>query len=157
MSRESFIFYGSWVEAVRDLPNEVRLEIYDGIMEYAISGKCPDFKPMAKIAFNFIKNDIDNSVQNTGYGELHWNWKGGISNENAIIRGSSKMRTWRLKVYEKDNYTCQHCHKIDVELNAHHIYSFAEYPELRFDVSNGITLCKPCHIKEHKRLRNAKR
>ncbi|WP_454060117.1 DUF6291 domain-containing protein [Elizabethkingia ursingii] len=63
MSRESFIFYGSWVEAVRDLPNEVRLEIYDGIMEYAISGKCPDFKPMAKIAFNFIKNDIDRANQ----------------------------------------------------------------------------------------------
>lgn len=59
MNRDSFIFYGSWVEAIRDLPNDIRLEIYEGIIEYAMTGNLPDFKPMAKIAFNFIKNDLD--------------------------------------------------------------------------------------------------
>lgn len=62
MDRESFIFYGSWHEAIKDLPNDVRLEIYDSIMEYAISGKCTDLKPMASIAFKFIKNDLDRSL-----------------------------------------------------------------------------------------------
>ena len=59
MNRDSFIFYGSWVEAIKDLPNDIRLEIYEGIIEYAMTGNLPDFKPMAKIAFNFIKNDLD--------------------------------------------------------------------------------------------------
>ncbi len=59
MERKTFVFYKEWRDAIKDLPNDVRLELYDSIMEYAFSGKIEGLKPMASIAFNFIKPTID--------------------------------------------------------------------------------------------------
>lgn len=78
-------------------------------------------------------------------GDKNPNWKGGVSSENERIRNSEKYILWRKLVFERDGYKCQICKKIGGNLNAHHIKSFSEYPELRFDVNNGITLCKDCH------------
>lgn len=57
-------------------------------------------------------------------------------------------RRWRKSVFERDNYTCVEC-KTNKNLHAHHIKSRAKYPELEFDINNGITLCKSCHAKKH--------
>ena len=57
--KKTFVFYKGWAEAIKEMPDDIRLEVYDCIIEYAFSGKVPSLKPMAKIAFNFIKNDID--------------------------------------------------------------------------------------------------
>lgn len=67
------------------------------------------------------------------------------------IRNSEEYREWRAAVYQRDNYTCQNCGKVGGGLNAHHIKPFSKYPELRFDVDNGITLCKECHKLAHPR------
>ena len=74
-------------------------------------------------------------------------WKGGITKEHQRIRGSVEMRIWREAVFKRDDYTCVWCGVRGVYLNADHIKSFAHYPELRFEVSNGRTLCEPCHRK----------
>lgn len=81
------------------------------------------------------------------HGSNHWCWKGGITPENRMIRSSAKYRDWRKAVFERDNYTCQECFERGGKLNADHIKMFALYPELRFEVSNGRTLCEPCHRK----------
>ena len=78
-------------------------------------------------------------------GENNGNWKGGISTPNMLERGSKKYTEWRLKCYKKDNYICQCCGDNNIILNAHHIYNFSNYPELRYEDSNGITLCENCH------------
>jgi 5-methylcytosine-specific restriction endonuclease McrA len=52
---------------------------------------------------------------------------------------------WRSAVYLRDNYTCQKCGQRGGRLNAHHVKPFKDFPELAFDVSNGQTLCVPCH------------
>lgn len=78
-------------------------------------------------------------------GEKHWNWKGGLSPERKIIMGRQEYKLWRKTVFERDNYTCIWCGKRGVELNADHIKPFALYPELRFVIDNGRTLCVPCH------------
>ena len=54
---------------------------------------------------------------------------------------------WRNAVYKRDDYTCQDCQIKGKRLNAHHIKGFKDYPELRFDLDNGITLCVDCHKK----------
>lgn len=74
-------------------------------------------------------------------------WKGGKTKEQKVIRTSARYRDWREAVFKRDNWTCQECGSKGVELNADHIKSFSRYKTLRFDVSNGRTLCKPCHEK----------
>lgn len=74
-------------------------------------------------------------------------WKGGVSKENELIRKSTEYKVWREKVFKRDNYICQFCKKVGGVLNADHIKPFSKYPELRFDVTNGRTLCVSCHRK----------
>lgn len=63
MDRKSFVFYKDWRDAIKDLPDEVRLEVYDCIMGYAFTGKVEGLKPMVSIAFNFIKPMIDRDTE----------------------------------------------------------------------------------------------
>lgn len=90
-------------------------------------------------------------------GEENPNWRGGITDESISIRNSNEYKEWRVAVFERDNYTCQHCGRkcgngYDVYLEAHHLKSFSEYRDLRFDVNNGLTLCKECHEKTKVRI-----
>ncbi len=82
-------------------------------------------------------------------GEKHHNWKGGITPSIMKIRLSEEMRNWRKMVFSRDNYTCQECGQRGGKLCAHHLKSFKNFPELRFEVSNGQTLCYSCHGKTH--------
>lgn len=76
----------------------------------------------------------------------HPNWDGGITSINENIRKSSKMKSWKKQILKRDNYTCLWCGSKE-KLEADHIKPFSLYPELRFDIDNGRTLCKECHIK----------
>ena len=92
-------------------------------------------------------------------GDKHHNWKGGISPLHEKIRKSEEYHLWRVAVFIRDDYTCQMCRQKGAKLHAHHIKSFADFPELRFAIDNGVALCHNCHSKvtfyEHKfRLRN---
>jgi 5-methylcytosine-specific restriction endonuclease McrA len=87
-------------------------------------------------------------------GEKNPAWKGGVKPESLRIRHSREMQEWRQKVFERDNYTCQECgarsHKglgHAVKLEAHHIKPFSDFPEERFNIENGETLCVFCHNK----------
>ncbi len=63
-------------------------------------------------------------------------------------RTSTRLNKWSLAVRRRDGFMCRKCGSRE-KLNAHHIKPFADFPELRFDINNGITLCEDCHKKEH--------
>ena len=70
--------------------------------------------------------------------------------DNQRLRCTAQYLEWRKKVYERDNYTCMECHARNIRVNAHHIKEFAKYPELRYEIENGVTLCERCHKLKHK-------
>ena len=119
-----------------------------------------------------VSNETKRKISESRLGEKHWNygkklsiktrkkmsvaqkgekshlWRGGITKANVLIRCSLKYRLWRQKVFERDDYTCVFCKRkkeVSGKLNADHIKPFADYPKLRFDISNGRTLCIDCH------------
>lgn len=53
---------------------------------------------------------------------------------------------WRKLVFKRDNYSCVLCGSQN-KLEADHIKSYSKFPELRYELSNGRTLCNECHKK----------
>ena len=98
-----------------------------------------------------IKNSYcDKCARENTRGENHYNY-----NPNKNYEEREKMRDlrenveWREEVYKKDNYTCKKCNEKGGRLNAHHIYNYWSHVDLRFNVDNGVTLCKNCHKDFH--------
>lgn len=115
-----------------------------------------------QIAWNKGKKQIDylskeslikvkqNLLKMSKSGKYHWNWRGGITDKNHKIRCSIKYKEWRTKILQRDKFSCVMCgyrsHKRK-DIRVDHIKPFSLYPELRFDINNGRTLCIPCDIR----------
>lgn len=83
----------------------------------------------------------------------HPMWKGGVTPLNKLLRVSSMWKIWREAVFLRDNFTCQNkdcefCNnEIGVMLHPHHIKQVSLFPELVFNINNGITYCADYHLK----------
>lgn len=101
-----------------------------------------------------VKRSLETCIKigNSKRGELSPTWRGGITPANKKIRASVEYKLWREAVFKRDDFTCQECGVKSgdgktVILNSDHIKPFAYFPELRFELSNGRTLCIECHQK----------
>jgi hypothetical protein len=83
-------------------------------------------------------------------GTRNCNWRGGVTSIHEKIRKSSEYEEWRDSVVSRDSWRCVKCGAVQsrkVKIVADHIKPFTLFPELRFIVENGRTLCKPCDNK----------
>jgi len=111
-------------------------------------------------------------TQYVRFGKKNHNYKDGRTTLLRRIYQSKKYKLWIKKVFERDSYICQECQLKKDWIEAHHksisfvaIYekfiSLCNYPTLNkalkfklfWDINNGITLCKDCHLTEHPRKR----
>ena len=95
-------------------------------------------------------------ISEANKGPKSYFWRGGITPINRAIRNSVDYKLWREAVFARDDYTCQFCFVRGGKLNADHIKPFALFVQLRFDITNGRTLCVPCHLTTDTFGRNTK-
>jgi len=81
-------------------------------------------------------------------GEAHPLFKGDLSRRRSR---PASMARWAEKVLRRDKWTCVRCGAAspDVELQAHHVKTYEDFPDERTNVANGVTLCAPCHWDVH--------
>lgn len=102
--------------------------------------------PAKRVAINPITYAIETTMNK-------FSWE----KTDKDYRGIKEYADWRTLVFIRDDFTCKLCGQNGGELEAHHIKTFNQYPKLRFEVSNGITLCKQCHKKHHKEDGNGRK
>lgn len=103
-----------------------------------------------KISFAGRKHTLESKkkMSEAQKGSKSKKWKGGITHPNILARSSFEYRLWRTAVFQRDHYQCIWGGKSHgSKLEADHIKPFAYFPELRFAIDNGRTLCKECHSK----------
>lgn len=67
-----------------------------------------------------------------------------LSKKENQLKKTKRYIEWRWRVCMNDNWTCQICGS-KKKIEAHHIKKFSDYPDLRFDINNGVALCFDCH------------
>ena len=78
-------------------------------------------------------------------GEQHPKW---IADRTKVkCRPRYEMVAWKKQVFERDNFTCQECGQRGGRIQVHHLLPYVSFPEWRWDICNGETLCVPCHKK----------
>lgn len=101
-----------------------------------------------------VKQKIKNKLLGKYSGEKSWRWiKDRTSLKNYYkTRQNPEYKQWRKKVFLKDDYRCMDCgargsaNGKKIILNADHIFPWAKYPRLRYELQNGQTLCQACHL-----------
>lgn len=111
------------------------------IREYRLGKKASE-KTKKKMSLQRIGNKYSLGKNS---GALCHFWKGGVTPTNKVIRNSFEYKRWRTLVFQRDDFTCQSCGVKGVMLHADHELPFAYFPDLRFEVLNGQTLCINCH------------
>ena len=106
-------------------------------MRNKLKGRKKSEEHRAKLSKTRIERGIAKGANNS-------NWKGGITPINKVIRYSEEYKLWRQAVFKRDNYQCIWCGS-NTGIEADHIKQFALFPELRFAIDNGRTLCHECH------------
>lgn len=59
----------------------------------------------------------------------------------------------RLRVFERDNFTCRMCESTTKPLSAHHLYYLDDRAPWDYPIQAFLTLCEECHACESEELK----
>ena len=60
---KNFTFAMKWHEILKSFPEDIRKEVYFAVIEYAATGQIIDLQPLARMAFDFIRYEIDEKAR----------------------------------------------------------------------------------------------
>jgi len=102
------------------------------------------------------KRKISEALKGKYCGEKNHRWNPNREEVRYDRRNDPEYKQWRKQVWIRDNWKCkinnQDCKG---KIKAHHILPWRDFPELRYNINNGITLCQahhPLKRAEEKRL-----
>jgi hypothetical protein len=97
--------------------------------------KCIELNLLCESDFKIVENEdyIKNSLSNLP-----------LDDDELNLRNTEEYLLWQKEVFKRDKYKCVICGS-NKNLNAHHLDSFAKYPDLRYVLDNGVTLCEKHH------------
>lgn len=79
-------------------------------------------------------------------GEKHPQWKGGVAGaKRKNERNDPAYRSWMTTIKRRDKKCQLKDNKCEGYLVVHHILPWSKYPEERYNINNGITLCQFHH------------
>lgn len=151
MKKDSFTFNLKWCNALLSQPNEVRLEVYDAIMNYALSGETAELSPIASMAFSFIKEEMDKDrtniedlvVKRRNAALMRWQKKKTEPNKTTDANAYFAMQTDAKNANDANAYFAYTC--IDLEKE-----SSKEKEDIYNNINNNISLQTNITNKEKK-------
>ena len=116
---------------------------------FALKGKMPKNIVAGWFKGKHFSEKHKKKISESHRGEKNPNWKGGIHRDKH--NAEWQYIFWRKAIFQSDDFVCQICKQKGGQLEAHHLNNWSDFPELRFAIDNGITLCKRCHNEFHKK------
>lgn len=122
-----------------------------------ITCECDNCKKIYSMEYrNYLKWKIDdkiycNNCKNTLFhsGENSYRYNKDLTElEREYGRYHKENREFIRICLNRDEYKCTICNSKE-ELQVHHLEAYSKYKNLRYDINNGITLCKKCHTRFH--------
>lgn len=107
----------------------------------------PEHREKARVAMLGKKHSLETRIKmsNARRGSKNHNYVDGMSKYSGKHYADIRYKMWREFVFKRDDFTCQRCLVKGCYIEAHHIKGWAQYPEHRYELWNGLTLCKQCH------------
>lgn len=134
-------------------------------------GGLPKCKDCGKTLGNWTATRCGECYHKYAVQEKSYLWKGGITIAHKLLRSTRQNAKWSAAVRERDGFKCRVCGEIKKRPEAHHIIPFSFYMKILrkrnkdadnkmiiamakqykpiWDISNGVTLCRKCHMMVH--------
>lgn len=136
-------------------PEETKKKISESLRGHPFNGGTTGWFKKGQNKGRKLSEETKEKIRQANRGKPHLSkrgekchlWKGGITPINQKIRTSLEYKLWRESVFKRDNWTCIWCGVRGGNLQADHIKPFSSFPDLRFAIDNGRTLCRECHRK----------